>query len=297
MTVPMSVLPAPTARITRPTTNADVGDPGDEEGLEGGRRAASRRAVVADEQVRAPAHDLPADQREHEVVGLDDEQHRGGEERDGGGERRRSGGRRAGTRPSRPAPRARRRRRRRRRPPRARSASRCKRHLAARPTGSGPNVGTTSERPAVSANWNTDSTKASAAAATATSRRRTPRRRRSSRPASATRAPASSTSSWTTSSCVEDGHRFALVRRPARSAAAALTGRCCPWSGTGQDHGQGDADLGGGDGDDEQRQRLAGVERCAVGGDPSRDEERLAALSISSTPISTSTALRRASTP
>ncbi len=45
-------------------------------------------AVVADEEVGAQPHDLPPDQQQEEVVGLDHEQHGGGEERHLGGVRR-----------------------------------------------------------------------------------------------------------------------------------------------------------------------------------------------------------------
>src|SRR6478736_1500767 len=41
-------------------------------------------AVVADEQPRAPAHDLPADEDEDEVRRLDEQEHAGREQRDGG---------------------------------------------------------------------------------------------------------------------------------------------------------------------------------------------------------------------
>ena len=59
--------------------------------------------------------------------------------------------------------------------------------ICSSPTGRGPNVGTTSDRPAVSANWNTDSTRTSAAAATATNPENARRGRSSSptRPANA----------------------------------------------------------------------------------------------------------------
>ena len=44
--------------------------------------------VVADEEVRADAHDLPADEQHEQVVGEDHQQHRGGEERHERGVRR-----------------------------------------------------------------------------------------------------------------------------------------------------------------------------------------------------------------
>ncbi len=75
-----------------PEHERDVADPGDQERLH--RRTACRRAlaVVADQQVRADAHDLPPDQHEEQVVGLHHEQHRRGEQRHGGRVRRVPGG-------------------------------------------------------------------------------------------------------------------------------------------------------------------------------------------------------------
>ncbi len=58
----------------------DVAELGDEEGLEGGGAGRLGLPVVADEEVRADAHDLPADQQHHQVAGVDDEQHGGGEQ-------------------------------------------------------------------------------------------------------------------------------------------------------------------------------------------------------------------------
>ena len=66
----------------------DVGEPGHEEGLVRGAARGVLARPVADEEVGAPAHDLPADDGEHEVAGVHDEEHRGGEERDGRGEDR-----------------------------------------------------------------------------------------------------------------------------------------------------------------------------------------------------------------
>ena len=86
-----------------------------------------------------------------------------------------------------------------------RSASRFK-GICSSPTGSGPKVGTTSERPAVSANWNTESTNARAAAATATSPENA-RRRRSSSPARA--AERRQQHEQLHRRRREDGHRFA----------------------------------------------------------------------------------------
>lgn len=60
----------------------DVAELGDEEGLEGGGAGGLGLPVVADEEVGADAHDFPADQQQHQVAGVDDQQHRGGEERD-----------------------------------------------------------------------------------------------------------------------------------------------------------------------------------------------------------------------
>ena len=45
-------------------------------------RASVLLPVVADQEVGADAHDLPADEQHHEVVGEDDQQHRGGEQGD-----------------------------------------------------------------------------------------------------------------------------------------------------------------------------------------------------------------------
>ena len=61
----------------------DVGDPRDHEGRVGGPPRPLATRPVTDEQVGAPAHDLPADDREEQVGGEDDEHHRGAEERDG----------------------------------------------------------------------------------------------------------------------------------------------------------------------------------------------------------------------
>ncbi len=60
----------------------DVAELGDEEGLEGGGAGGLGLPVVADEEVGADAHDFPADQQQHQVAGVDDQQHRGSEERD-----------------------------------------------------------------------------------------------------------------------------------------------------------------------------------------------------------------------
>ena len=60
----------------------DVAELGDQERLEGGGAGLRGLPVVADQEVRADAHDLPADQQHHQVAGVDDEQHRGGEEGD-----------------------------------------------------------------------------------------------------------------------------------------------------------------------------------------------------------------------
>ncbi len=62
----------------------DITELGDEEGLQGGGTGLGRLPVVPDQEVRADAHDLPADQEHHQVAGVDDEQHRGGEEGDQG---------------------------------------------------------------------------------------------------------------------------------------------------------------------------------------------------------------------
>lgn len=62
----------------------DVAELGDQEGLEGGCSGLGCLPVVADEEVRADAHDLPADQEHHQVAGVDDQEHRGGEEGDEG---------------------------------------------------------------------------------------------------------------------------------------------------------------------------------------------------------------------
>ncbi len=63
----------------------DVAELGDQERLEGGGTGLGRLPVVPDEEVRADAHDLPADQEHHQVAGVDDQQHGGGEEGDEGG--------------------------------------------------------------------------------------------------------------------------------------------------------------------------------------------------------------------
>lgn len=60
----------------------DIAELGDEEGLEGGGTGGLGLPVVADEEVGADAHDFPADQQQHQVAGVDDQQHGGGEEGD-----------------------------------------------------------------------------------------------------------------------------------------------------------------------------------------------------------------------
>ena len=65
----------------------DVAELGDQERLDRGRAGGLGLPVVADQEVRADAHDLPADQQHHQVAGVDDEQHRGGEQGDQGGVR------------------------------------------------------------------------------------------------------------------------------------------------------------------------------------------------------------------
>ena len=86
MTAGMAVVRAPAARMMIPITNAEVGGAGHEERLDGGPARGLTPAVVADQEERAPPHDLPPDQGEDQVAGLDDQQHRREEERDGGGE-------------------------------------------------------------------------------------------------------------------------------------------------------------------------------------------------------------------
>lgn len=65
----------------------DVAEFGDQEGLDRGGAGLGGLPVVADQEVRADAHDLPADQEHDQVAGVDDEQHRGGEEGDESGVR------------------------------------------------------------------------------------------------------------------------------------------------------------------------------------------------------------------
>lgn len=65
----------------------DVAELGHQEGLDGGGAGLRGLPVVPDQEVRADAHDLPADQQHDQVAGVDDEQHRGGEEGDEGGVR------------------------------------------------------------------------------------------------------------------------------------------------------------------------------------------------------------------
>ena len=67
---------------------ADVAEPGDQEGLDGAASRVRQLPVVADQEVGADAHHLPADQQHEQVVGEDDEQHRGGEQRHERGVRR-----------------------------------------------------------------------------------------------------------------------------------------------------------------------------------------------------------------
>ena len=81
-----SVLPRPHGEGDEADDHADVGDPRHDERLVGRPAGLGTLAVVADEQPRAPAHDLPADEHEHEVGGLHEQQHAAREERDGGGE-------------------------------------------------------------------------------------------------------------------------------------------------------------------------------------------------------------------
>jgi hypothetical protein len=66
---------------------ADVADAGHQERLHRGGRRLRQPAVVADQQVRADAHDLPADQQHDEVAGDHDQQHGGREQTDLGGVR------------------------------------------------------------------------------------------------------------------------------------------------------------------------------------------------------------------
>ena len=65
-----------------PDEEERVAEPGGQEGLERSRAGLGQLAVVADEGVRAQAHDLPADEQDHEVVGDDHQQHGRGEQRD-----------------------------------------------------------------------------------------------------------------------------------------------------------------------------------------------------------------------
>lgn len=63
----------------------DVAEFGDQEGLDGGGAGLGGLPVVADQEVRADAHDFPADQQHDQVARVHDEEHRGGEEGDESG--------------------------------------------------------------------------------------------------------------------------------------------------------------------------------------------------------------------
>ena len=65
---------------------AEVADPVDDERLLRGVHRHLGRAVVADEQVAAQAHALPAEEQQHEVVGHHQRRHREDEQRDPGEE-------------------------------------------------------------------------------------------------------------------------------------------------------------------------------------------------------------------
>ena len=69
----IEVVPVAASSRTTAEQHAEVADPGHEEGLDRGGAGRRPLAVVADEQVGAGAHDLPADQEQDEVVGVDDE--------------------------------------------------------------------------------------------------------------------------------------------------------------------------------------------------------------------------------
>ncbi len=63
------------AEHDHPDDEAGVPEPGGQERLERGRPRLRQLTVVTDQDVRAQAHDLPADQQHDEVAGDDDEQH------------------------------------------------------------------------------------------------------------------------------------------------------------------------------------------------------------------------------
>jgi len=60
-----------------PSAKAHVADAVDQEGLLGRHRRGSARVPEADQQVAAQAHQFPAGEDEQEVVGHDQEEHRG----------------------------------------------------------------------------------------------------------------------------------------------------------------------------------------------------------------------------
>ena len=290
--------PAPEARITTPSTKPDVREAGDEERLERGPAGGLLAAPVADEQVGAPAHHLPADEGQDEVGGLDDEEHGGEEQRDGGGEDAVAvvvaqvpagerlhrpaddgddGGDEGGQRavceqqgnlerpPRGPGACA----------PSGRCSSRRRRHQAGqggRERGEREADGDQRAPPRCHGGQGT-----------------APRPRRGQ--AGARRgAPRQGSSARFRGQWGRLG-RLGLVGRRAGCCAAEVDVAAEPEDG--QHHGERDADLGGGDGDDEQGQDVPGLQgrRRRPGGHRART---LAALRISSTPMRTSTALRRA---
>ncbi|UIJ36076.1 hypothetical protein [Allobranchiibius sp. GilTou73] len=87
VTIPeMAVVWAPVASRIRPIAKGASASRVTRNALYAARRAFSPLAVVADEQVGAPAHQLPADDGEQHVVGQHHQLHGGGEEAHGGGE-------------------------------------------------------------------------------------------------------------------------------------------------------------------------------------------------------------------
>ena len=77
----IDVVPAQASSDDDGQQHADVTDPGDQERLDRGGPRRRALAVMADQQVGGQAHDLPADQQQHQVGGVDDEHHRRGEQR------------------------------------------------------------------------------------------------------------------------------------------------------------------------------------------------------------------------
>jgi predicted aconitase len=84
----MRKVPAATARVKIPNRNAMSPTRVTRNALTAAARASGQLVMVADQEVRADAHDLPADEQHEQVVGVDHEQHRAVKSETDGGVRR-----------------------------------------------------------------------------------------------------------------------------------------------------------------------------------------------------------------